>query len=97
MVRVLENVAITPATEFHLGPIEITCENAAKRENMKPSLREILADSHIALVAIAVLLIWCFDSGFAALWDPIFSAISSLVTAVAILGLPYIPARFSFS
>jgi len=49
------------------------------------------------LVAVAVLLLWSFDSVLDALWDPIFSAISFLITAVALLGLPYIPPQFSFS
>jgi hypothetical protein len=90
-------LTITSPAEFHLSKIEITCDIVAKREYMKPSLREILADSRIALVAVAVLLLWSFDSVLDALWDPIFSAISFLITAVALLGLPYIPPQFSFS
>jgi hypothetical protein len=48
-------------------------------------------------MAIAVLLIWSFDSVLEALWDPILSAIGFLITAVAVLGLPYIPTQFTYS
>ena len=64
---------------------------------MKPSLREMLANSYVAAVAIVALLIWSFDWVLDAFWDPILSAVSFLVTAVAVLGLPYIPPQFSFS
>lgn len=60
---------------------------------MKPSLRETLADSHVAAVAIAVLLVWSLDSGFRALWDPFYRLADFLFTAFAIFGIPY----FSFS
>ena len=56
---------------------------------MKPSLREILADSHVAAVAVAVLLLFSMDSGFRALWGPLFRVGSFVFTAVAILGIPY--------
>lgn len=56
---------------------------------MKRSLREILADSHIAAVATAVLLLWSLYSGFHALWSPLWRAATFLFTAVAILGIPY--------
>jgi hypothetical protein len=59
---------------------------------VKPSLREVLVDSHIAAVAIAVLLLWSMDSAFRALWNPLCSAVSYLVTVVAILDIPYISA-----
>ena len=58
-------------------------------ESVKRSLREILADSHISAVAIAVLLVWSLDSVFRALWDPVSRAATFLFTAVAILGVPY--------
>lgn len=64
---------------------------------MKTSLRQILADSHVSAVAIAVLLIWSFDSVFEALWGPILNAAGFLFNVVAILGLPYIPPTFGFS
>jgi hypothetical protein len=64
---------------------------------MKLSLRQVLAESHISAVAIAILLIWSFNSAVEALWEPFFSAVSYLITAIAILGLPYIPPQFTFS
>jgi hypothetical protein len=67
-------------------------QSAAIKERMKPSLRELLAESHIAAVAIAVLLLWSLDSGFRALWRPLSHVLGFLFTAVAILDMPY----FSF-
>jgi len=60
---------------------------------VKPSLHQMLAESRIAAVAIAVLLVWSLDSGFRALWDPLFRLAHFLFTAVAIFGIPY----FSFT
>lgn len=57
---------------------------------MKPSLREILADSHIAAVATAVLLLLSLREGIQALWNPLLRAAVFLSTAVAISGIPYI-------
>lgn len=56
---------------------------------MKRSLRQILVDSHIAAVAIAVLLLWSLDGIFHALSGPVFRAIGFLLTAAAIRGIPY--------
>jgi hypothetical protein len=58
-------------------------------ESVKPSLREIFADSHVSAVAVAVLLFWSLDSAFWALWGPLSRATSFLFTAVAILNIPY--------
>jgi hypothetical protein len=58
-------------------------------ENVRPSLRAVLVDSHIAAVAIAVLLVWSLDAGFRALSGPFLRITDFLVTAVAILGIPY--------
>ena len=55
---------------------------------MKRSLRQILDDSHIAAVTIAVLL-WSLDGAFQALWIPVSRAVGFLFTAVAILDIPY--------
>ena len=57
---------------------------------MKPSFRQILADSHVSAIAIAVLLFWSLDSAFWALWGPISRVASFLFTAVAILDIPYV-------
>jgi hypothetical protein len=56
---------------------------------VRPTLRAILADSHIAAVAIVVLLIWSVDSGVRAIGPPILSVFSFLVTMVAIRNIPY--------
>ena len=58
-------------------------------ETVKRSLREVLADSHVAAVAIVVLLLWSMDSAFRALREPLYSALGYLFTAVAILDIPY--------
>jgi hypothetical protein len=57
---------------------------------VKPSLKEVLADSHIAAVAIAVLLLWSLDGIFRALWSPVYRVLGFLFTAVAILDVPFI-------
>lgn len=62
---------------------------------MQPSLRETLADTHIAAVAIAVLLLSSLDSGFRALWPPLPRTIEFVVTAIAIRGVPYISPTFT--
>jgi len=56
---------------------------------VKRSLREILADSHIAAVAIGVLLLWSLSSAAWAFRIPLYRAAEFAVTAVAILGIPY--------
>src|SRR5882724_12252358 len=56
---------------------------------MKPSLREILADSHISVVAIAVLIYWSLYWGFTAIESPLARLASFLFAAVAILDIPY--------
>jgi hypothetical protein len=67
---------------------------------MKPSLREILDDSHIAVIAIAVLLLWSVDWGVEAveaLWSPLSRAAIFLATAVAIRGIPYFPSTLTLA
>ncbi len=66
-------------------------------ESVKPSLREILADSHISAVAIAVLLVFSFNEFFRALWGPLSFALTYLFTAVAILGLPYVSPKLTLT
>jgi hypothetical protein len=55
---------------------------------VKPSLREILADSHVAAVSIAVLFLWSLASGLQVVWDPFWGAANFVFTSV---GIPYIP------
>ena len=56
---------------------------------MKPSLRQVLADSHIAAVAIALFLVWAMVDACRALWGPVVGVLEFLVTAVAIRDIPY--------
>ena len=56
---------------------------------MRPTLREALADSHIAAVAIVILLIWSADSGVRAIGPPILSVVGFLVSMAAIRDIPY--------
>jgi hypothetical protein len=66
-------------------------------EYVKLSLREILADSHVAAVAIVVLLFRSLDYAFWALWSPFSRAASFLFTAVAILDIPYFSRTLTIS
>jgi hypothetical protein len=52
--------------------------------------QKILAESHIAAITIAVLLLWCLNGAFQALWAPFSRVVGFLFTAVAILDIPYI-------
>ena len=56
---------------------------------MKRSLREVLAESHVAAVTIAVFLFWSADSVVQALWTPVSKVAVYLFTAVAIFDIPY--------
>jgi hypothetical protein len=69
----------------------------AKGGSVKLSVRQVLAESHIAAVAIAVLLFWSLYYAFVALWGPLYRAAEFLFTAVAILGIPYSVGTFTFS
>ncbi len=56
---------------------------------MKSSLREVLVESHVAAVAIAVLLFGAFDCGFQGLCVPVGPVATYSFTAIAILAIPY--------
>lgn len=59
---------------------------------MEPSLRKVLIDSHVAVVAIAVLFFYSFFSvarAVFALWTPALEVVFFLATAIAIRGIPY--------
>jgi hypothetical protein len=60
-------------------------------ENMQNSLRKTLIDSHVAAIAIAVLIFTCVAEAFFAVWYPVERFLSSLLTAVATGDIPYIP------
>ena len=63
---------------------------------MKRSVRGVLAESHIAAVAIAVLLIGAIATGVVALWEPITRLAEFTVTAIAIHDMPSISPGLSF-
>jgi hypothetical protein len=52
-------------------------------------LKDCLIRSHVAIVTVAVLVLWAFDSTFKALWPLVSRAGELLFTAIAILGIPY--------
>jgi hypothetical protein len=60
---------------------------------MKRTLRQVLADSHVAAVAIAVLLLATLDATFRGLWDAVYRVGVFLFTAIAIWDIPYISPR----
>jgi hypothetical protein len=57
---------------------------------MKLSFRQTLADSHVSAVAIAMLLFRSFEWICEGLWEPFSRLLKFLVTAVAILDIPFI-------
>ena len=59
------------------------------QEPVKQSLRETLADSQVAAVAIALLLLWTLDASFRGLWGPVYEVAVFLFTAIAIWDIPY--------
>jgi len=56
---------------------------------VKPTLQKLLADSHVAAIIIALLMIWSVDATFQALWRPLYRVARCLFTAVAIWDVPY--------
>jgi hypothetical protein len=64
---------------------------------LKPSLKAVLAESHVGAVAIGVLLVWALESGSQVLWRTILKLAAFLVhvTAVAINGWPYMQSQLS--
>ena len=64
---------------------------------MKPSLRKILRDSHIAAVAIAVLLMWSLEWIWYAVHGPFWRIADFVFNLIAILGLPFGSGHFTFT
>jgi hypothetical protein len=58
------------------------------RETVQPSLRQVLQDSHVAAVTIALLLLWSLDAAFQGLWEPAYRLGVFLVTSIAIWEIP---------
>jgi hypothetical protein len=69
----------------------------ASGESVKPSPREILADSHIAAICIAVLFLWSLEAGLRALSSPFWRAVDFVFEAAAILDIPYISRSLTFA
>jgi hypothetical protein len=70
--------------------VQKSCDNFNESEtSLKPSLRTVLADSHVSDIAIAALLLRSLDSAFRVLWPPIAHSATFLFTAIAILDVPY--------
>ena len=63
---------------------------------MRPMFRKVLADSHVAAIAIAVLLLKSLESGVRTLEHPFYLAVNFLITSVAIRGIPYGSGTFTF-
>jgi hypothetical protein len=57
---------------------------------MKGRLRQVLADSHVAAVTIAVLLLGVLDAMCRGLWDPLYDLGAFVFTGIAIWDIPYI-------
>jgi hypothetical protein len=66
------------------------------RQTGKSSLREVLADSHVAAVAIAFLLLWSLDAAFHAIWDPVLYLGFFRLTGTAIQDISYFMLITSF-
>ncbi|MGB9070491.1 MAG: hypothetical protein WCC21_18125 [Candidatus Acidiferrales bacterium] len=58
---------------------------------MKRPWADILSESHVAAVAIALLLACSLEAAFTAVWGPLAHLLGYLMTAAAILDIPYFP------
>ena len=52
-------------------------------------IRKTLADSYVAAVSIAILLLWSLGRVYLAMTPPLYGLIEYLINAIAILGIPY--------
>jgi hypothetical protein len=59
-------------------------------QTAKRALRQVLTDSQVAAVSIALLLLWSLDAVFRGLWDPAYRLGAFLLTAIAIWNIPYL-------
>jgi hypothetical protein len=69
-------------------------ETAHSNQSARPSLRQVLTDSHVAAITIALLLIFSLESIIYALEKPLIGVGSFLLRAVAILDIPYFSSNF---
>jgi hypothetical protein len=63
---------------------------------VRPTVCQVLADSHIAAVAIAVLLLRSLESGVRILEHPFYRVVDFLINAVATRGIPSGSGTFTF-
>jgi hypothetical protein len=78
------------AQETSFRRISMPCDNGyQQRETVRLPLRQILAESHIAAIAVAVLLLRSFEFGVRGLGRPLVGVVYFLVNVVAIGGIPY--------
>lgn len=61
------------------------------------SIRKALADSHVAAVTIAILLLWCIDGAFRSFCPPLLGAVNDVAMAVATLDVSYLYPRLSYA
>jgi hypothetical protein len=64
---------------------------------VKPSVRKILADSHIAAVAMAVLLTFALEWALDALWSPFIRVADFVFNSIAILDVSSGSLHFDFT
>jgi hypothetical protein len=57
--------------------------------SLKPSLRAVLAETHVADLAIAWLVLRALESAFWVVWPPIGRATGFVFMAIAIMDVPY--------
>jgi hypothetical protein len=82
-------VKSTPNRNYR-GRLKQTCDNSNQHDmSSKPSLRAVLAESHVSDVAIAALLLRSFITGIKVLGPPMTHASVFVCTAIAIRDVPY--------
>lgn len=64
------------------------CHKLGRMRVPPKPLLQVLAESHISAVAIAVLLLWSLDWGVRCLWTLVVPAADFVVTAIATRGIP---------
>ena len=63
---------------------------------MMSAIRKALGESHVATIAIAVLLLWSMRDFLLAWWMPGLQTSYFVATAIAIRGVPYMSPGFNF-
>lgn len=85
-------------TENCRGRLDKICDNPNQRPmSPKPALRTLLAQSHVADVAICALLFRSLDEGIRVIGPPLTHASAFVFTAIAIRDIPYYELGLSHS